>query len=137
MWSDANTNMGDLQKCTINSLSEELNVCTTTGCPNLKYIEDGGTNRRLYGNGGDFDGGTDSIFTRWVTIERIPNQTAADWEVGVYRNRMQDFGECADPNNLEIKVTAHLEWQEGLRARQFVLSENLMWWGRKFTTNCS
>ena len=62
---------------------------------------------------------------------------AADWEQGVYDSSPFDLGECGDPNNLEIKVTSYIQWHEGLRDRQFKLSENLMWWGKKFVTNCS
>src|SRR3989338_6108166 len=134
--------MGDtvLKKCTVNALGfgELLDECNGVGeCPPLKYVEYPVTGRRLYGNGTGFQGGVDAIFTRWVEIERIPNQTAADWEQGVYDSSPFDLGECGDPNNLEIKVTSYIQWHEGLRDRQFKLSENLMWWGKKFVTNCS
>lgn len=131
--SDADPN--NLSKCSVNALNDgELILCSgLTSCPKLRYIDS--NPRRLYGNGSFFDAdGVDTIFTRWVTIQRVTNDTAVAWEETAYGGN--PFNECADPNNLEVKVTAHLEWQDGSRTRQFVLSENLMWWGIKFVTSC-
>ena len=124
-------------RCTANSLSNQLFVCPGGQCPPLKLLDDG--NRRLYGNGGDFDGNPfaeDTIFKRWVEIRRIPNETAAAWEQSVYDNDGFDSGECADPNNIELRITAHVEWQQSFKTRQVDLSENLIYWGNKFITSC-
>ncbi len=124
-------------RCTANGLSNQLFVCAGP-CPPLKFIDEG--SRRLYGNGDDFDSNPfakDTIFTRWVEIYRVRNETAAAWEQSVYDNDGFDSGECADPNNLELRVTAHVQWRVSLKTYQMDLSENLLYWGNKFITDCS
>jgi len=130
-------------ECMVNSTTSgtedggdaQLIPCLAGGCEPLYVFDD--ANGKIYGNGDVFDdsgftfegNGVETIFTRWVEIEIVPNATAQALEEVIYDDCVNEFGDpdlcilglsdenndgVVDANDVEIKVTAHVAWTEGI-----------------------
>lgn len=97
--------------CTVNPITLDLDVCTKA-CPPLKTIKSV-DDSITYGNGVIFDTDSSSqtsIFTRTVTIQKVPNTTIGN-------------------NDTEAKVTVRVSWKEGIISKNTEVSENIFdWW---------
>ncbi len=128
-------------ECMVNSTTSgtedggdaQLIPCLAGGCNPLYVFDD--ANGKIYGNGDIFDGsgftfendGVETIFTRWVEIEVITNNTAQALEEVVFDDCVDEFGDpglcilglsdanddgVVDGNDIEMKVTSHVAWTE-------------------------
>jgi prepilin-type N-terminal cleavage/methylation domain-containing protein len=94
--------------CTVNPINLELDECNGN-CPPVKMIHDDVDDSITYGNGRYFDAAQNTIFTRTVSIQQVPNSTIGR-------------------DDTEAKVTVVVSWKEGVITKRTEVSENIFDW---------